>query len=71
MTYAVQDFCELLRKHWASLPERTQKIIARDVDEAFKHDDEYRAYEKTSYRPLGMDCDRAEWEVVRKLWRQE
>jgi len=71
MTYAVQDFCELLRKQWATLPERTQKIIARDVDEAFTHDDECRASKTTHFRPLGMDCDRKQWEKVRKLWGQE
>lgn len=56
MTYAVGDFCALLIEHWPTLPPETQALIRRDVERAFAAD------------TLGMDCDRAEWARVRKLW---
>lgn len=76
MTYAVQDFCELLCKQWASLPEPTRKIIHRDVEQEFAQDDDMRELGRTEDAPplrlpLGMDCDRKQWEKVRKLWGQE
>ncbi len=66
-TYAVSDFCDMLRHQWASLPEQTRKIIRRDLEEAFHIDDDFRR-QKTEARYLGADCDRAAWEKVRKLW---
>ena len=53
--------------------EKTNKakaIIQRDVEEAFKRDDEDRAAGK-DYRALGDACDILCWEQVRKLWRGE
>jgi hypothetical protein len=68
-TYAVSDFCELLRSQWQTLPERTQMLIKRELENTFMRDDEYR--EKGSrFMPLGHDCDRAEWEKVRELWNK-
>lgn len=67
MTYAVGDFCDLLIKEWPSLPDRTKNLIQRDLTEAFTRDDEQRADGK-EYLPLGHDCDRQQWERVRKLW---
>ena len=76
MTYAVRDFCELLRQEWARLPEETRKIIQRDIEQEFAQDDDMRALGRKEDAPplrlpLGMDCDRAQWEKVRKLWEGE
>ncbi len=71
-TYAVADFCGMLRRQWAFLPEATRKIIERDVGEAFQLDDEMRRWgperDASRWRPLGDDCDRKQWERVRALW---
>lgn len=69
-TYIVSDCQEWLCEIWDELPEKAQAIIQRDVEEAFKRDDEDRANGK-DYRALGDACDRRGWEKVRKLWRDE
>jgi len=66
MTYAVSDFCDLLRKEWPSLPEHTRGLIRAELEEAFARDDKHRPYDH--YAPLGADCDRKEWEKVRAIW---
>ena len=67
MTYAVSNYCDLLRREWPNLPEQTRNLIQRDVEEEFVRDDNDRA-EGRQYTALGHDCDRAEWEKVRRLW---
>jgi hypothetical protein len=67
MTYAVSSFCELLIEQWPALNEATQQIIRRDVEAEFVRDDELRQ-QGSQYLPLGQDCDRAEWQRVRRLW---
>ena len=52
---------------WPRIPQHTQQVIRRDLEEAFKDDDASRARGDT-YRPLGMDCDREAWECVRRAW---
>lgn len=70
MTAAVGSFCDLLRVEWKHLPQETRDLIQRDVEEEFRRDDNARGWELEPHAfPLGMDCDRAEWEKVRKLWR--
>ena len=69
-TYAVSDFCDILRSQWLTLPEKLQQLIQRDVEEAFARDDRARE-DCSSYRTLGADCDRAEWEKVRGLWKSQ
>ena len=66
MTYAVMDFCELLCREWPNLPEHTQNLIHFELEEEFYRDDKIRPNDQ--YAPLGMDCDRKEWEKVRALW---
>lgn len=72
MTYAVGNFCDSLIRHWPVLPDHTRSIIQRDVEEEFTRDDAARSRREAghdvSYMPLGHDCDRAEWEKVRRLW---
>ena len=67
-TYITAECREWLYQIWDSLPEESKKLIRRDVEEAFQRDDEDRASGSTQYKALGDDCDRAEWEMVRKLW---
>ena len=66
-TYAVSEFCELLIQEWANLPEITKTLISKELENTFIRDDMDRAYGQ-SILPLGMDCDRKEWEKVRKLY---
>ena len=66
-TYVVGEYARLLVKIWPFLSEKTQNIIKRDLEEAFARDDEDREAGR-DYKALGHDCDRAEWERVRKLW---
>lgn len=67
MTYIVSDCADWVVAIWPALGERTKSIIQRDIDEAFAQDDEARSSGE-SYRPLGHDCDRQQWERVRALW---
>lgn len=67
MTYIVSDCADWLIEIWPALPENTRKIIQRDVEEAFARDDADREAGR-DYKTLGHDCDRREWERVRKLW---
>jgi len=53
--------------HWRHIPATTQAIIRRDLEEAFRDDDDARA-RGSEYKRLGWDCDRQTWETVRALW---
>lgn len=66
-SYAVSSFCDLLIAQWPALPERTRALIRRELEEDFECDARARA-DGLKYLPLGMDCDRAEWQRVRDLW---
>lgn len=73
MSYAVGDFCSHLIGAWPRLDDNTRDVIRRDVESEFERDDvarHTRMHDPGSRIPfaLGMDCDRAEWEKVRKLW---
>ena len=68
MTYVVGDCCDWLRKIWPILSEATQKIIRRDIEEAFARDDADREAGR-EFKALGHDCDRKQWERVRNLWK--
>lgn len=76
MTYAVSDFCECLIAEWPNLPEEARNLIKRDIEEEFVRDDDFRSrideaqdlVSGIKYLPLGMDCDRKQWERVRALW---
>ena len=62
------DCREWLPQAWPTLSESARNIIKRDIEDAFKADDESRADKYNQYHRLGMDIDRAEWEKVRELW---
>lgn len=68
-TYIVGDCCDWLIDIWPSLSVKTKEIIQRDTEEEFIRDDNARA-NGDNYKPLGDDCDRADWERVRNLWRE-
>ena len=70
MTYAVEEFCELLIAEWPNLDDRTKELIRRDLGEQMARDDKDRA-ENRNYKRLGHDCDRASWERVSKLWESK
>jgi hypothetical protein len=68
MTYAVSDFCKLLVDQWPNLSEETRYLIQRDLEREFEKDDEARK-DGRKFLPLGQDCDRTWWELVRRLWQ--
>ena len=66
-TIAVSAFIDDLIKNWPILSPKVKHLIARDLERAFLEDDDLRA-KGASYKRLGHDCDRQEWEKVRRLW---
>jgi len=69
MTYITHVCSEWLESEWHNLPSGARTGIQRDVEEAFREDDEARK-RGDQYRPLGWDCDRDAWVKVRKLWQE-
>jgi len=67
MTIHTCCFARDLAKAWPHLEERVASMIRRELGEAFERDDRARAEPMIhgGYLPLGHDCDRAEWELVR------
>ena len=70
MTSIVGRCADWLCTEWANLPANVRTIIRRDTEEEFARDDEARERGDT-YKPLGHDCDRREWERVRALWKDK
>lgn len=66
-TYIVGECAAWIIKTWPLLNEQTRTIIQRELEEQFELDDHARAKQR-EFKPLGWDCDRREWERVRKLW---
>lgn len=69
-TIAAASFAQQLAEAWPTIPAHTRRVIQRDLEREFERDDAARAQGET-YRPLGMDCDRAAWEEVRQAWLKE
>lgn len=67
-TYAVSNFCAMLVRAWPVLPSTTRRLIQRDLEDEFARDDAAREMKDSNFRPLGDDCDRAQWGRVRALW---
>lgn len=66
-TYIVGMCADWLEENWCKFSPKACDLIQRRVEEAFSKDDEARV---TGGRfALGSDCDRRDWERVRKLWR--
>jgi hypothetical protein len=78
MTNVVKECADWICQNWDDLNDSVKAIIEREMEEEFRRDD--RARERGGsigfgnilqkyITPLGMDCDRAEWERVRALYR--
>ena len=67
MTYQVGVTVNWLVAHWGELPEHAKSIIKQDLETEFKNDDRLRG-SGSSFKPLGSDIDRKQWERVRALW---
>ena len=70
MTYIVGDCERGVFANWNEFPENVKKLIQREVEDEIKRDDEARK-RGDDYKPLGHDCDRAVWERVRELWKDQ
>ena len=70
MTYIVGVCADWLVDKWPELPPHSRALIRTELERAFVQDDEDRAT-GDSFKALGWDCDRAEWEKVRALWADE
>lgn len=64
-TYIVSDCVEWLIEKWPVLNENARRVITRDLADTFECDDRARR-DGSEYRSLGHDCDRYEWERLRK-----
>jgi hypothetical protein len=62
-SHIVGSCADWLIDQWASLAPNVQQTIERDLREEFKRDDYARA-NVAGDRPLGSDCDRADWQKV-------
>ncbi len=67
MTYSVSTFVEMLIKEWPKLDDKTKHLIERELEEKFERDNVSRE-QKRDHHPLGHDCDRFSWELLRGLW---
>lgn len=57
-SYAVGEHCDILKRHWNQLSEKSKHVIMQDVEKALDRSE------------LGMEQDRREWENLAKtLWR--
>ena len=70
MTYIAGVCADWLVDKWPDLPPHSRALIRTELDRAFAQDDEDRAT-GASFKALGWDCDRREWEKVRALWAGE
>jgi hypothetical protein len=69
-TYIVSDCADWLIAHWPAIKDTARNVIRSDLEDAFRADDAARIDER-DYKPLGWDCDREQWERVRRLWSVE
>jgi hypothetical protein len=70
MSYQVSTTTDWVCCNWKYLNEHTKTIVKNDLEEAFARDDRDRSIggEYPNYA-LGHNCDRVEWERVRKLYQ--
>lgn len=72
MTIATWGFARDLATAYPFLSKKVRNAIKKELEEAFERDDAERAKKKEgeiSWLPLGHDCDRQSWELVRSNWR--
>jgi len=72
MTIATDCFARDLVKAWDLLSDRIKELIGKELEEAFEDDDKARADKKNKYKiyPLGHDCDRESWQLVREKYKK-
>lgn len=69
-TYAVEICADWLIEQWPNFKENIRGAIKRELEQEFSRDDIARDRNDDYWHlPLGADCDRAEWERVRGLWK--
>jgi hypothetical protein len=61
MTGVVSDCVQDFIDYWEDVDDNERTIIYRELLEAISSDD-YARLRNSQYKPLGMDCDRVEWE---------
>lgn len=66
-TYIVSECADWLIANWSEFGDSVKALIQKELEEGFDKDDGHRS-SNSNYRPLGDNCDRAEWERVRALW---
>lgn len=72
MTIATCTFARDLAKAWPHLDERVQQLIMQELEREFERDDRVRAScLKDCYKPLGAECDREAWQLVRNAYWQQ
>ena len=78
MTIATCAHARELAKAWPELPDNVKTVLRRDLEREFELDDKARERAKKSGKrpylssfPLGWDCDRESWELVRQAWLKE
>jgi hypothetical protein len=66
-------FAQNLAESWASLDERVQHLICRELEAAFEADERARTnkYNTGSVAPLGDDSDREAWAKVRAAYKNK
>jgi hypothetical protein len=74
-TIAVSSYVRFLEENWEHLTNDSKWLIEREVEREIERDDVERVASKMSgknsdFLPLGMDCDRDQWDRLRKLWHK-
>lgn len=70
MTIRAACFAEDLARAWPHLDDRVKSLIVRELEQEFERDDVARASGTAkSLYPLGADCYRAAWELVRRAYQ--
>jgi hypothetical protein len=65
MTYIVSDFEEAFLNNFDEVPDKTKKLMLRELQYAFKQDDEERNMNPDAgVYALGQWCDRTSWKNV-------
>jgi len=70
MTAAAGAFASDLAKAWPLIPPDIRSIVRRDIQQKIDADDLARSEENHLVYPLGMNCDREQWLLVRTAWVQ-
>ncbi len=72
-SYIVSDFAEAFASNFEEIPDKTKKLILRELQYAMRKDDKERADNPDSLDfSLGHGCDRAYWQkVLNKLTEWE